>query len=82
MQTALLLMVIGMGTVFIILLLIIYLSKAMISAINKVAPEEAPVTKKTVASAPAPVPANVQAAIKAAIQQVAPGAVITKITKD
>lgn len=82
MQTALLLMVIGMGTVFIILLLIINLSKLMIVVINKFAPEEAPAAKKNVAAAPAPIPANVQAAIKAAVAQIAPGAIVTKITKD
>ena len=42
MQTALLLMIVGMGTVFVILILIINLSKLMILAVNKIAPEEAP----------------------------------------
>ena len=80
MQTALLLMIVGMGTVFIILVLIINLSKAMIMAVNKFAPEEEVATKK-VAAAPAIVPANVKAAIEAAIKQVAPGAVVTNIKK-
>ena len=40
METALLLMIVGMGTVFIILILIIYLSRLMIMAVNKFAPEE------------------------------------------
>lgn len=80
METALLLMIVGMGTVFIILILIIYLSRLMIMAVNKFAPEEEAAPKKA-ASAPAAVPANVEAAIKAAIAQVAPKAMVTKITK-
>ena len=79
METALLLMIVGMGTVFIILVLIINLSKLMIMAVNKFAPEEETAPKK--AAAPAAIPANVEAAIKAAIAQVAPGAMVTKITK-
>ena len=39
----LLLMVVGMVTVFIILLLVIYLSKILISLVNKFAPSEEPV---------------------------------------
>jgi len=83
METALLLMIVGMGTVFIILILIINLSKLLIMTINKFAPEE-DTTAKKVANAAAPVaaiPANVEAAIKQAIKQVAPNAVVTKITK-
>ena len=80
METAVLLMIVGMGTVFVILILIINLSKLMIMAVNKFAPEEEAATKK-VAAAPAAIPANVKAAIEAAIKQVAPGAMVTKITK-
>ena len=79
MQTALLLMIIGMGTVFVILVLIINLSKLMIMAVNKIAPEEAP---KKAAEAPAAVIApNIEAAIKNAIKQVAPNAMVTSIKK-
>lgn len=81
METALLLMIVGMGTVFVILILIINLSKLMIMAVNKFAPEEQAAAKKAVSNAPAAIPANVEAAIKAAIAQVAPGAMVTKITK-
>ena len=70
METALLLMIVGMGTVFIILILI-----------NKFAPEEEVAPKKAAAPAPAAVPANIEAAIKAAVAQVAPKAMVTKITK-
>ena len=79
MQTALLLMIVGMGTVFVILILIINLSKLMILAVNKIAPEEAP--KKSVEAAPAAIAPNVEAAIKAAISQVAPKAMVTSIKK-
>ncbi|MCR5362425.1 MAG: OadG family protein [Bacteroidales bacterium] len=81
METALLLMIIGMGTVFVILILIINLSKLLIVTVNKVAPEEAPAAKRSAAPAAAPVPANIEAAIKEAIKQVAPGAMVTKISK-
>lgn len=82
METALLLMIVGMGTVFIILILIINLSKLLIITINKVAPEEEAAKKVAAAAAPvAAIPTNVEAAIKAAIKQVAPNAMVTKITK-
>lgn len=81
METAVLLMIVGMGTVFVILILIINLSKLMIMAVNKFAPEEETAPKKGAAPAPAAIPANVKAAIEAAIKQVAPGAMVTKITK-
>lgn len=81
METAVLLMIVGMGTVFVILILIINLSKLMIMAVNKFAPEEEAASKKAAAPAPAAIPANVKAAIEAAIKQVAPGAMVTKITK-
>ena len=46
----LMLMVVGMATVFVILLIVIYLSKYLITVVNKVAPEETP--KKAPAVAP------------------------------
>lgn len=81
METALLLMIVGMGTVFVILVLIINLSKLMIMAVNKFAPEEEVAPKKGATAAPAPIAANVKAAIEAAIKQVAPGAMVTNIKK-
>ncbi len=81
METALLLMIVGMGTVFIILILIINLSKLLIITVNKIAPEEEVAAKKVAAAPAAAIPANVEAAIKAAIKQVAPNAMVTKITK-
>lgn len=80
METALLLMIIGMGTVFVILILIINLSKLMILAVNKFAPEEVP-ARKAQPAAPAAIAPNVEAAIKEAIKQVAPSAMVTSIKK-
>lgn len=81
METALLLMIIGMGTVFVILILIINLSKLLIKTINKVAPEEEAQKKAAAPAAPAAIAPNVEAAIKAAIAQVAPKAMVTSIKK-
>lgn len=61
---ALLLMVVGMATVFAILLIVIYLGKAMIALVNKYTPEEAVAAKK---EGPAPISANIMAAISAAV---------------
>ena len=65
---ALLLMVVGMATVFAILLIVIYLGKLLIALVNKYAPEEvAP------ANAPAAIPGNIMAAINAAVTVVTQG---------
>lgn len=50
-DTALLLMVVGMTTVFVILLIVINMSKALIFLVNKYAPEEI-IVKKHTASKP------------------------------
>lgn len=66
-ETALLLMVVGMATVFAILLIVIYLGKLLISLVNKYAPEE---------QLPAtifPIPGNIVAAITAAVNVVTQG---------
>lgn len=60
----LMLMVVGMATVFVILLIVIYLSKYLITIVNRVAPEEAP--KKVPAVAPT-ADAGAMDAIKAAV---------------
>ncbi len=71
-NTALLLMMVGMTTVFAILLIVIYLGKALIALVNKYAPEEvAPV--KAGASGQAPIPGNILAAISAAVTVVTQG---------
>lgn len=46
-ETGLLLMVVGMTTVFAILLIVIYLGKGLITLVNKYAPEEVIVKKQT-----------------------------------
>lgn len=61
------LMGIGMVTVFIILLVVIYGSGLLIKLINKIAPEEAPKAKKT-AESPAPM-----AVLEAAVAQITGG---------
>lgn len=82
MSQALTLMLVGMGTVFVVLVLIIYLSKGMIAVLNKVAPaEEAPRKAAPAAAAPAAVSPQVAEAIRQAVATIAPGAVVTKIVK-
>ena len=61
-NTALLLMVVGMTTVFAILLIVIYLGKGLILLVNKYAPEEVVPDKKG-AQGPAAIPGNILAAI-------------------
>ena len=82
MQQALLLMMVGMGTVFVILILIIFLSKGLILLVNKFAPEEA-VRHATSPTTPGPVAvnANVAEAIRKAVAQVAPGMKVVDIKK-
>ena len=69
---ALLLMIVGMATVFAILLIVIYLGKGLIALVNKYAPEEV-VTAKQAANAPPAVPGNIMAAISAAVTVVTQG---------
>lgn len=70
---ALLLMVVGMATVFAILLIVIYLGKWLISLVNKFAPEETVPSKSAAGGAQAPVPANIMAVITAAVSVVTHG---------
>ncbi len=76
---ALMLMGVGMGTVFLVLLLIIFLSGLLVRALNRWAPEsEVPVAVKKAAE----IPAKTVAAITAAIQKASNGrARIVKIEK-
>lgn len=64
-DVALMLMVVGMASVLVILLIVIYLSQGMIWVVNKVAPEEAP--KKKAPAVPA-TDAGAMDAIKAAVE--------------
>ena len=61
------LMAVGMTTVFAILLIVIYLGKALTALVNKYAPAEVEASKKQAPAGPAPIPANVMAAIRAAV---------------
>ena len=64
---ALKLMVVGMATVFAILLIVIYLGKALIAVVNKYVPEEVqPAHAAAAAGKPAPIPPHAMAAIAAA----------------
>lgn len=72
-ETAFLLMVVGMATVFVILLIVIYLGKLLISLVNKYAPEEVVSVKQTSSQAPVPIPGNILAAITAAVNVVTQG---------
>lgn len=69
-NTGLLLMVVGMVTVFLILLVVIYLGKLLIYLVNKYAPEEVVVSKQRAGSAPAPIAPHILAAITAAVNVV------------
>lgn len=69
---ALLLMVVGMATVFAILLIVIYLGKLLIALVNKYAPEGVAPAKQA-ANAPAAIPGNIMAAINAAVTVVTQG---------
>lgn len=57
-ETGLLLMVVGMATVFVILLIVIYLGKALIWAVNKYAPEEKGTKKVAKVAAAVKAPTN------------------------
>lgn len=72
-ETALLLMVVGMATVFVILLIVIYLGKLLISLVNKYAPEEVVPVKQEAPRSAAPIPGNIIAAISAAVNVVTQG---------
>ena len=81
-ETAFLLMVVGMATVFVILLIVIYLGKLLISLVNKYAPEEVVSVKQTSSQAPVPIPGNILAAITAAVNVVSQGkGKVTKVEK-
>ena len=66
---ALLLMVVGMVTVFAMLFIVIYLGKLLILLVNKYAPEET-VAQKDGKSVQTSVPAHIQAVINAAVKVV------------
>ena len=80
-NTALLLMVVGMATVFCILLIVISLGKGLTAFVNKYVPEEV-VPAKAGSNGPAPIPGNILAAISAAVTVVTQGkGKVSKIEK-
>lgn len=73
----LLLMAVGMLTVFAILLIVIYGSQLLVNIVNKIAPEEAVPAKKAPAQ-----DKNVAAVLQAAVSQLTGGkGIITRITE-
>jgi len=86
-QTGLLLLAVGMPTVFVVLLIVIYLGKGLIALVNKYAPEEIIVKKQVAATANATIQANTipnqeTAAIISAVSMVTGGkGKVTKIEK-
>lgn len=80
-NTALLLMVVGMATVFAILLIVIYLGKGLIALVNKYAPEET-IPAKAGIKGSASIPGNILAAISAAVTVVTQGkGKVTRVEK-
>lgn len=70
--TAIMLLFIGMGTVFVVLIIIIEGGKLLIKAVNKFAPEEEP-KKQPAAAAPAAISPAVTKVIMEAVSQVTGG---------
>ncbi len=70
---ALMLMGVGLATVFLVLLLVIAFGNLLIKAVNKFAPEEAKPAQIASKPAPALVDASVQQAINKAIEQITGG---------
>ncbi len=67
------LMVVGMCTVFVILLIVIYGGKLLISVVNKIAPEEVEKAKKTAAVKAAPVDPTTMAVLQEVVRQITGG---------
>ncbi len=82
MAGALQLLVVGMVTVFIILLIVINLGKLLIFLVNKFAPEEEAKKKATAPAAAQPVDGTVKSVIEATVKQITGGkGYVSKITK-
>lgn len=72
MEIGLTLMLVGMVTVFAVLLIIIYLSKGLIALVNRIAPEEE-VKHKTAAVAKQAISPEIMQVIQQAVSQVTGG---------
>lgn len=83
-EEALKLMVVGLATVFAVLLIIIYSGKALIAIVRKYVPEAeaAPASPAPLAAAPAAIDPGVQAAIQKAVDSLTGGkATVVKIER-
>lgn len=81
-NTALMLLAVGMGTVFAILLIIIYFSKLLIVVVNRFAPEEEHKEgRHPVSTDKSPIPVNIEKVINKAVAGVAKGMKVTNIKK-
>lgn len=67
------LMIVGMVTVFVILLIVINLGKVLINVVNKIAPEEEVAPKKAAQAAPAAIDANTKAILDQVVCQLTGG---------
>lgn len=67
------LMIVGMLTVFAILLIVINLGKVLINVVNKIAPEEEVAPKKAAAPAVAAIDANTKAILEQVVSQITGG---------
>jgi oxaloacetate decarboxylase gamma subunit len=67
------LMVVGMSTVFLILMILISGGKLLINFVNKVAPEEVVTPKKAAAAAPATIDAGTMAVLQEVVKQITGG---------
>lgn len=68
------LMIVGMVTVFVILLIVINLGKVLINVVNKIAPEEEVAPKKAAQTAPvAAIDANTKAILDQVVSQLTGG---------
>ena len=65
-------MVVGMSTVFLILLIVIWGGKLLIKAVNKIAPEEVVAPKKS-AAAPSAVDGTTMAVLQQVVSQITGG---------
>ncbi len=72
-DTGIQLMVVGMSTVFLILLIVIMGGKLLIKAVNKIAPEEAVAPKKGASAAPATVDSKTMAVLQQVVSQLTGG---------
>lgn len=80
--TAVQLMIVGMATVFVILLIVIYLGKLLINLVNKYAPEEVTAKKPALQKVPATVDALTRSIIEQAVKAVTGGkGKVTEISK-